>query len=305
MQVIKKRTDNKIAIAILTLALFLFIYLSFLLLNQFFSTLSTLLEESYVLKNTGIWEVTVPKLLFNLLALFCVFYVTCISFIGLDVVLSESFYKRIEKNIKEKGFSSVDLVFRGLNWTFSKFLKMLLPAVLVFSLGLGALVTFFLFFNLIMQLAGINIGVTTFICSFIGVTVFFGILISLFYAVWKYLITSFGSEICISEPDLDNETIMERSEKLLLSNYKGFFSGFIMLFWLFSAILGVFVIAVHYNPLSIKGFVLCLAFYTGNLGLYSVLKVFKIKAYLSSLLSYYNSITVSQEEIELINDIVD
>ena len=160
-----------------------------------------------------------------------------------------------------------------------------------YSVSIAPLLGFFLvaglffflgttFFNFIVALVGINSGVISFISAFISFNMMFLLAFSVLISLWNLINFCFGTEIAISEPELDNKTIALRSKRIAFAVQEN-----LILFSIF-ALFGILLV-MQLSMVDVINFRNFEGVFVFNIVSFAGLKYLKTSAYINSLLTYH------------------
>lgn len=172
-----------------------------------------------------------------------------------------------------------------IEWQIYKYLRTFLP-LFGFILVTGVLFLLgVILFNFIVTSSGIITGLTSFILGFIGFNLMFFLALAVLATIWRTANLSFGTEIALSEPDLDNKTIALRSKRIITASGKNILLLFVYI---------VFVTLLLIQPVSLnivdgQAFI---AFFILNSINYAGVKYLKTNAYIYSLLNYHEKTSI-------------
>lgn len=175
---------------------------------------------------------------------------------------------------------------KTVEWQLYRYSSTFLP-LLVFILAAGMLFLLGVtFFNWIITGMGISTGLTFFILAFTGFNFMFFLSLAVLASLLKTISLGFGTEIAVSEPELENKIISGRSKRII-SQLPG---NFLLLF-----VYTVFVILllVQAKSLNLMNASVFSAFFILNSIAYAGIKYLKTNAYINSLLNYHEKIKLS------------
>ncbi len=183
---------------------------------------------------------------------------------------------------RKHGYERIDQLHafkKIIEWQFYKYTQTFIPLMgfliftgIVFLLGV-------MLFNFIVTSSGIITGLTSFILGFIGFNLMFFLSLAVLAVIWKSVNLSFGTEIAVSEPELDNKTIALRSKRIITACEKN-----ILLFFVYIVFVSLLLIQVtSFNIFNEQTFI---AIFVLNSINYAGLKYLKTNAYIHSLLNY-------------------
>lgn len=215
---------------------------------------------------------TLNIVLYFLLALF--------SFSLFSSGLSGLFYTFSAKREGYEEVSQAQAFRKIIEWQLYKYFVIFLPLMgFVFATGIFILAGV-VFFNYIVTGIGVSAAISFFILSFAGFNLMFFLSLAVLAALRKAINTIFGTEIAVSEPELDNRSIALRSKRI----FPAAGSNFLLLF-----VFAIFalLLALQVKNLNIIDAQVFTAFILFNSVGYAGLKYLKTNAYIKSLLNYY------------------
>ncbi|MFA6989498.1 MAG: hypothetical protein WC197_05455, partial [Candidatus Gastranaerophilaceae bacterium] len=211
----------------------------------------------------------------------------------LDTFFSYYSYNNIVKNYKVKKYRLREALARTFSWSYFRTGYILGPQLLV-TLGFSAFfVSSFLFFNYFTELAGYSIGAATFISVFIFLMLFFLFCACAILSAWRHSVTFYGFECSLSEPDLTNEQVTKRSEKLFFSSLWNAILYITNVFYIVALFYQVYKYITFPSFVNFENIPNIIILISINLFFISMLQYFKTKMYVRSLLNYYDKITFS------------
>ncbi len=215
-------------------------------------------------------------LLFFLLAVF--------SFSMFSSGLSGLFYVISAKKYGYEEINLLQAIKRITEWQLYKYFLVILPLLGFITVAGVLFLLSVLFFNAIVTGIGLFTGISFFIMSFIFFNLMFFLSLSILGVLWKSINLVFGTEIAVSEPQLDNLKISLRSERLIRAAR----SNFLLLF--IYVVFG-FLLMIQLIYLDILNIGIFSVFFTFNALGYAGIKYLKANAYIKSLLNYSEKIT--------------
>lgn len=122
---------------------------------------------------------------------------------------------------------------RALGWQLYKYANVFLPVVIVSTVAAALISVSIFFFNTLMTVSGISIGIVSFISTFAGLNIIFFSIFAIIFSLWLLLKFNYGTEIALNEPELNYKTIALKAKKFsvnlpLISVYLVFIAFFIM-----------------------------------------------------------------------------
>ncbi len=216
----------------------------------------------------------------KILNVFLFFLLTLFSFSMFSSGLTGFFYVT---SAKKHGYEKIDLPLalkKVTEWQLYKYPLIFLP-VLKFILAAGVLfIIAVVLFNSIVAGIGVITGLSFLVLSFIGFNLMFFLSLAILVTLWKVINLSFGTEIAISEPGLDNQTISLRSRRIITAARSNALLLFVYL------VFG-FLLLVQLKNLDILNAQVFSIFFSFNALTYAGVKYLKTNAYIKSLLNYY------------------
>lgn len=219
-------------------------------------------------------------ILLKLLNIFLLFLLVLFSFSMFSSGLTGFFYPVLAEKYGYEKNSLKKTIKKITEWQIYKNLNILFPFlgfIFIFSflIFIGTI-----FFNTFISVLGANTGLIFFTLSFTGFNLMFFLSLVIIFTIRKIINSGFGAEIAVSEPEIQNNAIFLRSKKFIYSEKSNFF---------LISVYGLFLILIliqvkNLNLLDLKVFSTFFAF---NCISYTGLKYIKTRAYIKSLLNYY------------------
>jgi len=233
---------------------------------------------------------------YKLLMFLCVSYLTFVFYAILDSLYVDYVYQKGVSDFFYEKYSTADKIFNGIKWNFYRLWQVFKPPLMVLGAGILLLALFYAIFNPIMALAGASVGLTTFTVVFILESMAVLSIFSVFLSAWKYLVSSFGIEIAVSEPELKMSIVMKRAEKLAFATPENFTLKAIGILYGAAFIYQVCWIISVPQLIRWENTYIFLPFIILNLCSLAVLKSIKVYTYIDTLLDYYNRMTIDKKE---------
>ncbi|OGH96987.1 MAG: hypothetical protein A2104_02565 [Candidatus Melainabacteria bacterium GWF2_32_7] len=254
----------------------------------FFTWIRQILFEENVQAEYNFQSVLILKFL----SLIALLYLTFVLYTVVSAILTYNSFKSAAGSLYHQEYRLGDIAFRALSWNFSRlFLVFKSPLVLsVISLVLFLLSTFL--FNFFLVIAGISLGITVFLVTFVGITLLFGFVVSLVMSVWYMLTSAFGMEIALSEPGLSNAIIKARSRKLAFVKRQNIFLFAVGLFFIFLLITQIMSVVLFKDSINSENALVILLIVLFDAAFFIGLRYLKAHCYVDSLLYQYNKIRV-------------
>lgn len=211
-------------------------------------------------------------------------FLTFFSYMFFSFCLSFVFYNFQAKKYNYKHLNFSASLKKAIQWQFYRYNSTFMP-LLIFIITGGVLsVLLVTFFNQIMFFVGFNISAVSFVSTFIALNMLLLFSIIVLYSLWNMATLSFGTEISLSEPGLDNKKILLRSKRLIQTK-----PGNIM--FLFINLIFISCLTFQFKNLDISGNIyLFTAFFLFNMISYAGIKYLKTSAYINSLIDYYKKV---------------
>lgn len=283
---------------------FLLLAILIIMAQFFLITLSYLIAQVLLWLKALFLDDTINSVSFNpiIIILFSALFLSVYLIILFHAVISsrltyDSFKNNSVQAIlrNETLFNQPDplaMIFRVLNWNLYRLYYVLFPLII----ACGSVFTIFIItslcFNGIIMLAGINIGIVGFLVAFTGLCLITGFIYALLCSLKNLVISLFGIECVICEPELPNKVIIQRSKKLSFINPINFLLYF--LFFLFVLVMTAESLGFVFlkNYISIENITIFVILTILNIFFYVGLGYLKNALYIESLISKYNSIIV-------------
>lgn len=280
-----------LAIILILLLLIVLKIFSGLLLPCFLIIKSLLFEEN----NPGI---SLFSIIIRIFVLLSSLYLVFLVFSLFTTILSYNLYKSAASKYDYKEFRLEDILFKGLSWNTYRAFYVLFPPFVVLISGIVLFLAFLYFFNIFLAFAGFSLGLTSFITVFITITLILSFIFAVIMAVYNLAVTLFGTECAVSEPDLPNDVIKNRSIRLAFNKPSNFILySFYFAFIIFVTFqLGV-SIAVN-NSINSDNMPNILILFCFNMLFLFGLNRLKAQLYIESLVKQYELITVNNNDLE-------
>lgn len=272
-------------IVLITLVLFTLINISDLIAPFSMGVKDVLLEEN-IQAESGLQSIAILKFLFIIVMSFLVFALYTV----VSAIHTYNSLKSNKKRVPQLEDNLENIVFRTISWNIYRSILILKPLIIAIIVSLALFLLSTLFFNFLLSIAGISLGITVFVSAFIGISLLFGYIASFVLAIWHFIISAFGMEIAISEPGLSNGVVKARSEKLIFvkrQNIALFVMGLFYTFLVFAQFISVIV---NRNILSSENMYSILLIILFNIAFYVGLRHMKASFYVDSLLYQFNKI---------------
>jgi len=155
-----------------------------------------------------------PVLILKLAILCSSLYLIFVAYSVASAIFTYSSYEIAARNFAYKKQDLTNVIFKAISWNLYRIRYILRPPAVILLVALMLVIFSILLFNSILTLAGISIGIITFTSSFTALGILFCFIFSMVISVQRAFTTVFGFDCAVSEPDLPNNTIKERSERL-------------------------------------------------------------------------------------------
>ncbi len=197
--------------------------------------------------------------------------------------MSAFFYNLLAK---KHGYEKVNLeetLKKIIDWQSYRYFKVLWPLGIYFITLSVFIILGSTFFNFIVSVIGINLSITSFIITFLGLNFMFLFVLALLFSLWNHLNMSFGTEIIVSEPEITNKNAALRSKRLIFTSGRNIL--LFLTFMIFISIVGKQLLI--FDIQEIKTFFI---FFALNCLGYAGIKYLKTSAYIKLLLNYYEKV---------------
>lgn len=214
----------------------------------------------------------------------------------LDTFFSYYSYNNIVKNYETKEYRLRTILARTFSWSYFRTGYILGPQLIVTCGFLAFFASSFLFFNYFTEFAGYSIGVASFISMFVFLVLVFSLCASSILSTWRHIVTFYGFECSLSEPDLTNDQVAKRSEKLFFSSLWNAVLYIANIFYIVALFYQLYKYITFPSFVTLENIPTVMFLVILNLFFISALQYFKTQMYVRSLLNYYDKITFSKEK---------
>jgi len=241
----------------------------------------------------------------ELISILIAFYLLFIIYSVISAVATYNSYEIAAQKYSFEKPHLENVLFKTIKWNFYRILYVLSP-ILSIAVIIGILTCMNVFlFRVLLHLAGISIGLVTFLTSFISISLVISLIIAVGIVIYNVFTTLFGIECAVSEPGQENNVIRKRSQKLLLankSNIKLYVFYFIFLSTLFLQFTGILLFP---DILNMENILILVVFAAIDIIFYIGLGYFKSSLYIESILHQYDRITFKDKNslIEIVYEL--
>ena len=264
----------------------LFSYYTLLSLSEVHQGFFDFLKALIYNENEGIGFVPKLVLTAKILNISLFFLLTLLSFALFSSGLSLFFYTWLAQ---KHGYEKINLLKafkKSFKWQIYRY-SYTFFALAAFVMISGLLIiSGVFFFDLIVTAVGVNTGLTSFVLNFTGFNMMFFLSLAVLFTLWNGINLCFGTEIAVSEPDLDNKTISLRSKRIIFTKPETF-----ILFFIY-CVFGLFLV-MQVGSLDLFDKTVFSTFFILNAFSYVMIKYLKTSAYINSLLEYYEKASIS------------
>ena len=285
--------------------IYFLVIILFLLLIIEVKTISELIYPAFILVKNFLFEeknslstIILFSIITKFLLLSCSTYLIFVFFSVITTIISYNSYKSSADKYDYLKFSLEKILIKGINWNFYRTFYVLTPHIIVLTTGILIFLAVLYFFNFYLLFTGWNLGLATFISSFIFISFLFCFIFASILSVYNLMSTLFGIECAVSEPDLPNNTIKNRSIRLSFNTFSNF------IFYLLNFAFIIFVIAQFIMATAFKNTVnssnianIIIIFMLDILFLFGLSRL-KAHLYIESLLKQYKMITINSKGID-------
>ena len=284
--------------------IYLLVIILCLLLLVSVKTSSEIISPTFIFVKSLIFEdgrslplLSIFAIIVRFLLLFCAAYLIFIVFSTINIIFSYNSYRSLAAKYDQKIFSLWKTLKKGFNWNLYRVFYVLFPPMSVMIAGILLFLAFIYFFNVYLLFAGWSLGLVTFLTCFTFISLILGFIFSLGLSLYNLIITFFGIECAVSEPNLSNNTIKNRSARLSFN--KSFNSILYLFYFLFiiAIVLQIILAIILKSSINIDNSRNIIIILMANLAFLFALSRIKTHLYIESLLKQYKMATIQDKNI--------
>jgi hypothetical protein len=212
------------------------------------------------------------------------FALTLFSFSLFSSGLSRLFYINLAKKYGYEETDRRQTLRKTIEWQVYRYFMAFLPLIGYAAVAGVLSLLAVLLFSPLMAIVGLSAGVVAILASFVGLNMMLFFALAVLLTLWNFTGMIFGTEIVVSEPELEKKTIARRSERIVYTREN------FLLFLVYSAFILVIATEIVRMHDNIPGFWAFLMMFSTNTMAYVGIKYLKTSAYIRSLLRYYEQV---------------
>ena len=208
------RSKLLLLVILILLALYFLVMLSNFVAPVIIWIKSSFLEDS--IKTTAINPMLIIQIIPLCISLVLIFLFHSVVSTMLTYDLFKKNYNDYDsqKNIIFKQADPVTTIVRVINWNIYRLYYVFLPLLTVSAIALVLFLIVSFCFNVIEMIAGVSLGLVIFVGTFILLSLIAIFIYALFCTLKNLVNSSFGIECVVSEPELSNKVVAQRSKRL-------------------------------------------------------------------------------------------
>jgi len=212
----------------------------------------------------------------------------------LSVLYACAFSDSSRKKYINRTFSFELLILKSLKWNIDRFVYIFKPVFMVLIALLVVTGIGFLLFNSLLLLAGISMGLVSFIFSFSFYMTFLGFIVAFMFSFKRAVCTIFGTNDMVGDINLKNSSLVRNSSDMLASSFANFVISLLYFLYSFMLLVQVFAALINASFLSEEYLVLSITIVTIDMVFWIGLNYLKSYLYSKSLYRLKNKSLFSQ-----------